>query len=446
MTSYRDWVVETSNTTGTGPYSLSGSPPAGTSYFTFRQRYSNGDDQIVYWVVSADRTKWEKNRLGTLTYGTPDTLSRDVIESTNGDAPVSWVGGDLPLRVYVVPDAEAMELAITGGAGPSRSPLLRDGAIWTDTTNPWASDRVPFKLNPEGNGEIEVGAWEGSISGGIYMPSKAQAVLAAGAGNHTVVAADAGWMITLDNSGAARTLSLPALSSVPAGFPVIVYGLSSNFAINVTPNGTDALDGGANGVTTPFPGRRRIMIWKDTTTSKWRTDFDYSAFHTMAVTVVSSPVASVSFTALPYWANYIEFDWQMAPATNNVVAYMRTCNSSFTFYTGGTDYAYNVFYYNDTGGIVGAGAGSAAQMLLADFGLPNSGTFATRGKVFFSNIQDSVNRPSMYSEAWGSNGANFYGSFQMGQQNVAVGPLYGAQFFFNSGNIATARIELKARS
>lgn len=131
MVSFRDWVVETSSTTGTGDYSLSGSPPAGTSYFTFRQRYSNGDDEVCYWVVNADRTKWEKNRFGTLTYGTTDTLSRNVVESTNGDAPVSWVGGDTPLRLYVVPDADAEEFAISMGLGTSRPDVLKFGP-WAD--------------------------------------------------------------------------------------------------------------------------------------------------------------------------------------------------------------------------------------------------------------------------------------------------------------------------
>lgn len=131
MTSFRDWVVETSSTTGTGAYALSGSPPAGTSYFTFRQRYSNGEDEVCYWVVSADRAKWEKNRFGTLTYGSPDTLSRNVVESTNGDAAVSWVGGDGPLRIYVVPDAAAEEFAISMGLGTTRPGVLKFG-IWAD--------------------------------------------------------------------------------------------------------------------------------------------------------------------------------------------------------------------------------------------------------------------------------------------------------------------------
>jgi hypothetical protein len=131
MTSYADWVVETSTTTGPGPYNLSGAPPAGTSFFTFRQRFANGEDEIVYWVVSADRTKWEKNRGGLLTYGTPDTLTRNVVDSTDGGSAISWVGGDTPLRIYVSNDAEALELAIGMGLGATRPDALKFG-IWAD--------------------------------------------------------------------------------------------------------------------------------------------------------------------------------------------------------------------------------------------------------------------------------------------------------------------------
>jgi len=154
MTSYRDWVVETSSTTGTGSYDLSGSPPAGTSYFTFRQRYSNGEDEVVYWVVNANRTKWEKNRFGTLTYGSPDTLSRNVVESINGDAPVSWVGGDAPLRIYVAPDADAAEFAISMGLGAARPDVLKYG-LWAKDAEPSAGFQ---QLNIyDGAGDIPAG-------------------------------------------------------------------------------------------------------------------------------------------------------------------------------------------------------------------------------------------------------------------------------------------------
>ncbi len=128
--SFQDWVVEVSSTTGTGAYALGGAP-AGTSYFTFRAKYGNGDPTVCYYVRNADRTKWEKNQLTTLTYGTPDSLSRNVVDSTNGGAAVSWVAGDLPLRIYVAPDSDAAEIAITMGFGTTRPDLLRYG-LWID--------------------------------------------------------------------------------------------------------------------------------------------------------------------------------------------------------------------------------------------------------------------------------------------------------------------------
>jgi len=153
MTSYRDWTVELSNTTGTGPYALAGAP-AGTSYFTYRQRYSNGEDKIVYWVVNASRTKWEKNRFGTLTFGTPDSLSRNVVESTNGDAPVSWVGGDLPLRIYVVPDSDQASGGITGWLAAARHALLRFGN-WFKQDDP-TSGKHSWKIF-DGTSDIQIG-------------------------------------------------------------------------------------------------------------------------------------------------------------------------------------------------------------------------------------------------------------------------------------------------
>ena len=142
MTSYRDWVVELSNTTGTVPYALAGAP-AGTSYFTFRQRYPDGADEVVFWAVNKDRTKWEKNQLTTLTYGEPDLLTRHVVELSNGDAPVPWTSDDLPLRIYVVPDADAEQGAITGWLATVRHRLLRFG-IWFKKDYPTAGVNTPM--------------------------------------------------------------------------------------------------------------------------------------------------------------------------------------------------------------------------------------------------------------------------------------------------------------
>ncbi len=57
--------------------------------------------------------------------------------STNGDAPVSWTSGDLPLRIFVAPDADALELAITGGLGDDVPAILRRG-LWRRADTPAA--------------------------------------------------------------------------------------------------------------------------------------------------------------------------------------------------------------------------------------------------------------------------------------------------------------------
>jgi hypothetical protein len=132
--SFANLVVETSSTTGTGTYSLAG-VPAGSAYRTFRQEYSNGETKACYVVRNADFTKWEINRFGTLTYGTPDLLSRNVLRSTNSDAAVSWVSGDLPLTVYVSSSiADVLEMMITGGLGASQPGYLRYGLWFKDAT------------------------------------------------------------------------------------------------------------------------------------------------------------------------------------------------------------------------------------------------------------------------------------------------------------------------
>lgn len=131
----RDWIVQTSMTTGLGDFQLAAEPPVGTSYFPFRHRFGNGATVPTYWVVNdsptAKRTKWEKYRAETLTYGPPlDELSRNNLEaSTNDDGPVNWQSEDLPLLVYIVPDDAAVDFAVTMGLGSTRPPVLRYG-MW----------------------------------------------------------------------------------------------------------------------------------------------------------------------------------------------------------------------------------------------------------------------------------------------------------------------------
>jgi hypothetical protein len=82
-----DRVQETTATTGTGTLNLAG---ASTQFQTFIAGIGNGN-QTFYCILSGDGTNWETG-IGTVTAGTPNTLSRSVIASSNSNALVSLTG------------------------------------------------------------------------------------------------------------------------------------------------------------------------------------------------------------------------------------------------------------------------------------------------------------------------------------------------------------------
>ena len=84
-----DRVKETSTTTGTGNFSLAG---AETGFESFVSGVGNSNN--TYYAISNDGTnEWEVG-IGTVTSGSPDTLSRDtIISSSNSDAAVNFSAG-----------------------------------------------------------------------------------------------------------------------------------------------------------------------------------------------------------------------------------------------------------------------------------------------------------------------------------------------------------------
>lgn len=105
-----DRVFETSTTQGVGTLNLAGAP---TSFQTFVAGV--GDGAQVPYIID-DGTDWEVG-LGTVTSGSPDTLSRDTIfASSNSDAAVNWGVGTRNVR-------------ITNAANVV--PTLRSDNVWT---------------------------------------------------------------------------------------------------------------------------------------------------------------------------------------------------------------------------------------------------------------------------------------------------------------------------
>lgn len=82
-----DRVAETTITTGTGTLNLGGAKVGFQSFVS-----GVGDTNTTYYTIT-DNTDWEVG-IGTVTAGSPDTLSRDtVLQSTNSDAAVNWGAG-----------------------------------------------------------------------------------------------------------------------------------------------------------------------------------------------------------------------------------------------------------------------------------------------------------------------------------------------------------------
>lgn len=87
MAVYADRVKETTTTTGTGTYSLGGAP---AGFRTFISAVGSGN--LVTYVCT-NNTDWEVGE-GTVSSGTPDTLTRTtILASSNSGNAVSWGAG-----------------------------------------------------------------------------------------------------------------------------------------------------------------------------------------------------------------------------------------------------------------------------------------------------------------------------------------------------------------
>ena len=125
-----DRVAETTSTTGTGTYNLSG---AMTGFQSFADGIGNGNT-CRYMIT--DNTNWEVG-LGTLATPTPNTLTRDTIEaSSNGDAKVDWGAG--AKNVYHVLSAGKINTLAASGANSditSMTGLSDDGIPMAKVVN-----------------------------------------------------------------------------------------------------------------------------------------------------------------------------------------------------------------------------------------------------------------------------------------------------------------------
>lgn len=161
-----DRVRETSTTTGTGTMNLGGTA---TGYQTFVA--SVGSGAIVhYCIASRSAAEWECG-IGTVTDGSPDTLSRTtILSSSNSGSAVAFTAGtkDVLLTVPAVlggPFPAGLEVNATGSSGtPNALSALESGTIFSNEgatakvyhTLPTAAARLNYGFYVQGSNGIRV--------------------------------------------------------------------------------------------------------------------------------------------------------------------------------------------------------------------------------------------------------------------------------------------------
>lgn len=126
-----DRVKETSTTTGTGTLDLAG---AESGYESFVSGVGNGN-KTYYAIEINSLNEWEVG-IGTVTSGSPDTLSRDtIISSSNSDALVVFSAGTknvfctMPATKTISPVMDATSFVVTHSSTISEDQTLDSGVL-----------------------------------------------------------------------------------------------------------------------------------------------------------------------------------------------------------------------------------------------------------------------------------------------------------------------------
>ncbi len=386
---FRDKVQEKASTLiGIGAYSVGGASNVVPGWKTWRSQFADGA-QVVTWAVNDDESIWEKT-YGTLTYGPPDTISRNYLLSSTGSL-ISWTATDV-IYLYSAPISEALE-----------------------------------------------GRYDGTA--GFFVPAGKKPYTAVGAANKTVSAnawADAGGRFSLDNSAADRSVILPPIANVGHGSNVEVFGLSQANFINIVPNGSEIVDYGTGGQTLPLPGKVPVLIWKDGTI--WRTNFDYSALHTVQIKSPSA-AASVDFTTLPYWARKARIRFNVIPATASAGPHIRYSQSG-TFNTGANyNWLHHTLETTPNHGVLGST--DQTSLALTHVGLSTTANQRVNGEIEIVDIQTVATHIFSTSKAYGfSDTGIVFKTESTGYFNATSALIDGVRLLMSSGNIANGTVWL----
>lgn len=257
-----DRVRETSTTTGTGTLSLGG---AASGYQTFVAGIGSGNN--TYYCIT-DGTAWEIG-IGTVTSGTPSTLSRDTVltSSAGGTTKVNWAAGTRDV-FCTLPADKVISPEYGLPAGTAAVPALAfNGDTNTGLYQP-AADQIGFTtagvvaaiINASnqylagalGTAALPIFSFNGDPNTGIYSPGADQVgITTAG-----VVAA----IINSSNqylAGSLGTAALPIYSFngdpntgiYSAGGDTLNFATGGASRLTIGSDGVVIMDGGPAGAT-----------------------------------------------------------------------------------------------------------------------------------------------------------------------------------------------------
>jgi hypothetical protein len=266
----KDRVEQTSSTTGTGTYSLTG---AVANRLGFIQAGFQSGTQVYYLAVDNAAGGYEVG-IGTITDLATDTLSRDeIIISSNGNLAVNWPGAG-PRNIMCIAPAETfgnmgwrlLKGAVGGTANAitvtNKIPLrnLKDGAVLIfDLT---ADTTGAVQVNPDGLGLTSLRDAQGVAFSASYTLKSGQTVVAiykqstgffhvvshvlappvpvqiiSGA-THAPTAADSGVEFLYTAAGGC-VVTLPSTAGLPSGWQIGLTKLGGVVTLNRS--GTDSV-------------------------------------------------------------------------------------------------------------------------------------------------------------------------------------------------------------